>query len=126
MYYASSSHQSMTCGYFVKKCAKIHHPRTYQVVCGDFNADLASDVALCDLLSEQGLLLASERWRFERMGWQMLWGICFVVPFFWILRNFCIFLFGKNDERKAQTFRCIGQARHDGLRFRTPTRGQVC
>ena len=30
------------------------------MVCGDFNADLASDVALCDLLSEQGLLLA---WR---------------------------------------------------------------
>ena len=62
MYYALGSHQSMTCGYFVKKCAEIHQPRTYQVVCGDFNADLASDVALCDLLSEQGLLLA---WRGE-------------------------------------------------------------
>lgn len=36
---------------------------TYQVVCGDFNADLASDVALCDLLSEQGLFRTPTRGR---------------------------------------------------------------
>ena len=91
------------------------------MVCGDFNADLASDVALCDLLSEQGLLLAS---LFLGRGGDMKecikdckdWvgrccGELFFVPFFCL--KGCFFFFLKSFLVKMMTdllFRCIGQA----------------
>ena len=52
------------------------------MVCGDFNADLASDVALCDLLSEQGLLPAWRSGDVKDWVGRCCGGICFVVPFF--------------------------------------------
>lgn len=71
------------------------------MVCGDFNADLASDVALCDLLSEQGLLLA---WRGgDAKDWvgRKLWGNVFCCSLFLGLKGSFTYLFvwTKHDER---------------------------
>ena len=105
------------------------------MVCGDFNADLASDVALCDLLSEQGLLLAS---LFLGRGGDMKecikdckdWvgrccGELFFVPFFCLKGCFFFFkvFFGKNDDRFTFQMHWTSAM---VLRFRTPTRGQDC
>lgn len=78
------------------------------MVCGDFNADLASDVALCDLLSEQGLLLA---WRSGDVNdWvgRKLWGNVFCCSLFLGLKGSFTYLFvwTKHDER-CTFFRCI-------------------